>query len=113
MSRSIEHMLHAHELAQARRRAGRRVWDEIIDVSAFFHNDEPFLSNRDNIIAAVKRSKWWKRNAKPTLDNADFHDAILGLEQAIDADEFDQYWDELYNMADVDRVWINTIGRKP
>lgn len=108
-STSPEHKVECFRLAQDRKRHGLTSWAETLDVSTFFHNDRPFKENRDGIVNALKRSRWFKRKSKPVLNNQEYLDVFEGLEQSEDAGEFDGYWNELYYLADYDRVWIKTF----
>ncbi len=105
MSRTADHLVEVHEVARARVAAGLPVWDRRLDVAGVFHTDAlTFEQRRDAVARAVRASGW--------LDGRDMFDALVlaveGLEQAEDADEFDGWWDEVYDHADYDRVWIVT-----
>jgi hypothetical protein len=61
-----------------------------------------FEERRDAIVAVLRGSAWLKG-----YDEFDWVPEIVdNLADASDADEFDGWWDELYDMADTDRVWI-------
>lgn len=105
-----EHRAACFEVALNREQRGEKRWAETLDVSAFFNNDEPFEANRAGIVAVLKASKWYGRRSKLISENVDFLDAVDGIAQAEDADEFDQHWETLYDIADLeDRVWIETF----
>lgn len=107
MATSGQHRADMHRLATDRKKHGLPSWAETIDVAVFFNNNEPFEKNRDGIVAAIKASRWFKDRA----DDFAFTDIIDGLEQSEDAEEFDQYWDDLYYEADYDRVWLNPFKK--
>lgn len=109
MTKDPEHLVACHKLAESRRKRKLPVWAETVNVAAHFNNDRPFLENRDGIVATLKRSRWIERHSAPVLENQEHLDVVEGLEQAQDSEEFDQYWEELYNLADLDRVWIKTF----
>jgi hypothetical protein len=108
MPRTTESIVDSHREATARRAAGRPVWDRRVNVADVFHNEAmTFEQRRDAIARRLRASDW--------LAGRDMFDglvlAVEGLEQAEDADEFDGWWDEIYDHADADRVWIETTRR--
>jgi len=61
----------------------------------------------------VKFSDWLKKllerlKAQECLKAPAFSGVLADLEYVTDLDEFDEVWDELYEIADAERVWINT-----
>ncbi|TDP29838.1 hypothetical protein [Nocardia ignorata] len=108
MPRTVEHIVATHELAHERRRAGRPIWAEKVDLRDVFRNpDMTFIECRDAIVARLKRSRWFVE-ADP-LECDGVHDIIaVHLAHAEDTDEWDGWWDELYDLADYARVWIGT-----
>lgn len=108
MPRTIDHLVATHELARERRAAGKPIWAHTVDVSRVFHNEDlTFAQRRDGIVAALRGSSWY-RQADP--DDCDGVRELVDdhLAYAETGDEFDGPWDELYDLADVDRVWIKT-----
>lgn len=108
MTRTLDHLVDVHRLARERVAAGLLVWDRKLDVSDVFHNDAlTFEQRRDSIVRKIRNSGW--------LDGRDMFDdlvlAVEGLENADDVDEFDGWWDEVYDHADYDRAWISTHPR--
>ena len=78
-------------------------WRQTIDVSDVFHNgDLTFPNRRDAIVARLKDSGW-------PATNADVTDLVDELGQAETTGEFDEIWNALYDEADLDRVWIETL----
>lgn len=108
MPRSVEHIVAIHQLAAERRQQGRPVWAETLDVSDVFHDDElSFEERRDAIVAVLKASRWYRKADQHAFDGV--VDIVNDhLAYAENADEFDAWWDELYDLADYDRVWIKT-----
>ncbi|MFC4373311.1 hypothetical protein ACFO5K_04280 [Nocardia halotolerans] len=84
------------------------MWDEKVDLSATFHNpDMTFIERRDAIVARLKRTRWFKTADQHEFDGV--HDIIAEhLAHAEDTEEWDGWWDELYDLADYARVWIGT-----
>ncbi|WP_043598935.1 hypothetical protein [Nocardia otitidiscaviarum] len=109
MPRTIDHIVATHQLAADRRRQGRPIWDETIDVSDVFHNEDmSFEEIRDVVVAKIKASRWY-RKADPHDFNGVREITDDHLAHADDVDEFDGWWDELYDLADYARVWIKTV----
>ena len=104
--RTIEHLVETHRIAAERTAAGLPVWDRRLDVSDVFHNDAlTFTEKRDAIMHKLRATGW--------LDDRDMFDGLVlavdGLADAVDENEFDGWWDEVYGYADYDRVWIKTF----
>ena len=106
MARSVETIVEAHRLASDRRRAGRQVWNLTIDVSPWFHNEEmAFEEIRDAIVRKLRRTPWPERSE-------DLSELLEYLAEAVDVEEFDSIWSDIYDIADTDpeyRVWIKTL----
>jgi hypothetical protein len=81
-----------------------RGWNEKIELADVFHNDDlSFTERRDIIVARIKRSRWYHQ---ADIDNGDLLDIVDALADSDTEDEFDGSWDELYDLADEDRVWV-------
>lgn len=71
----------------------------------FFHDDDlDFGVKRDRIVDKIKNSGW--RDITPYPDT--FDDLVADLSNSTGTSEFDAWWDELYDLADDDRVWLET-----
>lgn len=57
------------------------------------------------IVARIKKSGW--RELTPYPDT--FDQLLADLEASTCLDELNGWWDELYDLADSDRVWIETF----
>lgn len=80
-------------------------WFHTLDLYDIFHDDEKtFIERRDEIVRRIKAQSWYT-----TSDDMDLLDPVAGLEDSEDEEEFNDYWDELYNWADDARVWLNTL----
>jgi hypothetical protein len=101
-----EHRANMFRLGQQRRAEGKPMWDRTIDVSDVFHNkDLTFEANRDAIVKRLRESSWLKQANKfgPlawVVDN---------LAEAENTSEFNDWWYQLYDHADYDRVHISTF----
>jgi hypothetical protein len=107
MSNSAEHKADMDQLARDRRRDGKPVWEHEVNLAdVFFHSDEvTFEQSRDGIVARIRASTWFK--AKDEYD-----DLVFLVEELADSeseDAFDYVWDQIYYVADYDRVWIATF----
>lgn len=107
MPRTIESIAANHQAVIARREAGQPAWDETIKIGHIWNDDTlTFTETRDRIVAALRNSRWYK-NADPD-DFDDVNEVIdFHLAEAPDATEFDCWWDDLYDLADRDRIWID------
>jgi hypothetical protein len=80
-------------------------WQRSINVSDVFHNDAmSFEQRRDAIVRRVRSSGWLGASD----EGDEIHGILTDLEHSTNADEFDNLWDEMYDLADQDRVWIRT-----
>lgn len=102
MARNVEHLVEVHEIATERRNAGLPIWDCRINFADVFHSDElSFEQRRDAIVSRLRSNQWYSENLKLEY-------IVDYLEDSDYPDEFDYYWDDLYDEADRDRVWIET-----
>lgn len=107
MPRTIDHLVHTHQLARQRVAEGKPVWEREISVADLFHNDRlTFEQRRDAIANRLKDSPWYTSADKAEFDGV--YDTVHELANAEDAEEFNGWWDELYVLADIDRVYIKT-----
>jgi len=82
-------------------------WLVTIDVADIWRNfqDNGFEQSVKAIIEKIKASRW--RSITPYPDT--FDELLACLEESRDLDEFNGWWNELYDLADSDRVWISTF----
>lgn len=105
MPRTIESILDAHQAAQQRRDAGQPIWDYTLDVAALWNSDTHTGPDRYRRIAErIKTSPWYLE--RDTSGGDEFGETVDGLAQAQTAQEFNDYWDDVYDRADRDRVWV-------
>jgi hypothetical protein len=105
MPGTAEHRADMFALVQERQRAGLPVWDRKLSFRGLFHNDSlTFEQSRDAIVARLRSSAW--------LTGRDEFDelvcAVEELSEAPSVSDFDQVWDLIYDIADDERVWIET-----
>ncbi len=61
MSRSVDHIVETHRLAQKRRVAGLPVWDRRINLRHIWQDEAlTFEQRRDRVVAVLRRSPWIK-----------------------------------------------------
>jgi hypothetical protein len=99
MPDSVDHRVGMFRLAQERRQAGLRSWKRTVNLKGVWRNEAmTFEERRDAIIGRIRESGWQSED----LDNA-----IDELAEAEDADDFNEVWDLIYDLADEERVWID------
>lgn len=83
------------------------VWLETINVKEPFRAVQAgkieFKEGRDQIVAAIKESAWFKGTEEPD----DLITCVDELAEAEDVESFDGAWNWLYDLADTDRVWVS------
>jgi len=82
-------------------------WNITIDVSEIWKNfqDVGFEESVKQIVAKIKESRWRSITPYPHT----FDQLVADLEASTSLDEFNSWWNELYDLADSDRVWIATF----
>jgi Zn-dependent M32 family carboxypeptidase len=87
-------------------------WKFKIDVSEIwqkYEDDNDFESFISELIPALK-AKQDEVTEKVDEDEAmDYEDMLNDLEGTTDEDEFDFVWQQLYDWADFNKVWIATF----
>lgn len=81
------------------------VWNVTIKLADVFHSPHYTDEEKAQVIAErLKTSQWryWSEDA------SEFDRLVELLEKAESKAEFNEAWDELYDLADIDRVWIET-----
>lgn len=102
--RSVDHLVAVHQVAAARRAAGRPIWVHTINLGEVLRNESlTFLERRDKIVEILRASAW----VRAAEEHSDLEDAVWRLGEVENADDFDCTWDEIYDLADFDRVWID------
>jgi hypothetical protein len=108
MPRDIDHIVATHTLARQRRDAGLPVWAHRINVADIWGNqDLTFDQSRDAIVDRLRKSPWIANRDQSGFD--ELGEVVENLAAAENFDEFNNWWDELYDRADRDRVWIATF----
>jgi hypothetical protein len=105
MPNTVEHKVEMRQLARERLDAGKPVWDRKIRLADVWRNEAmTFEQRRDAIVARLRASAWFK--------GYDEYDELpQSVEEMADAETkaaFNDVMDEIYDIADADRVWIET-----
>lgn len=107
MPDTAEHRAEMHRIASERRAQGKPIWDRKIRLGDVFHNDAlTFEQKRDTIVTRIRNSGWLK-------GRDEFDELVLAVEELAESDNvnwFDSVWSLIYDIADYDRVWIDTIS---
>jgi hypothetical protein len=105
MPDTAEHRADMYRLGQERRAAGLPSWEHRLNLADVFHNDDlTFEQKRDAIVRRIRATAWFK-----SYDEYD--DLPQFVEELADTKgghEFNGPWSCIYDIADVDRVWIAT-----
>lgn len=107
MENEAAHLQAIHELAESRRQRGQPLWDEVIDASMLNDPTLSFDDIRDKIVENLRASKWLKDNPHPSVERA--VDALVITGNDV---EFDAIWNRIYDLADIDRVWLDTVKKE-
>jgi hypothetical protein len=80
-------------------------WFETIKLGDVFHNDDLDLQEKtEEIVTRLKAASWRSFSADP----GEFDRLVDELSKAGTLQEFNFTWEELYDLADLDRIWIET-----
>lgn len=80
-------------------------WKRTIDLKDTFHNDDLTIPQKAKVIVErIKASGWVEDTAYPDT----LRDHLAELEEALNATEFGWAWGTIYDVADEDRVWLET-----
>jgi hypothetical protein len=102
VTRTVEHIVETHQVAQARRDRGERVWQ--YQLVASMPADQPFEERRDHFAEVLHESKWFKDVAGD--DTAELYVLWDEIKDAQDVEHFDSVLALIYDEADIDRCWI-------
>ena len=80
-------------------------WNHKLDVSSFFHDDDLTITEKGEKISELVKSSTW-------FEGLYYKDDLEGLLEELseveDADDFDVLWDQMYDIFDAERVWVQT-----
>lgn len=81
-------------------------WAMSIHLSDIWKSEElSFPERRDGVVDRIRKSGW------ETITNHPLYltGTVNILAECDDVVEFDHYWNNIYDIADEDRVWISTF----
>ena len=105
MPDTVDHRVATFKAAQELRKTGKPTWAFTVRFAPIFHDESlTFEERRDQLVGILRRSTWFKILG----ESGRLADIADGLADADDVEEFDGWWDELYDEADYDRAWIVT-----
>lgn len=130
MPRTIESIVHNHQVARARRKAGRPVWDKQIPVrkllgeySQFGDELAPaqaveFCGKLFSLLSLHVPKDWrkfedsnthWSYGFEEVMERLEFmaEDDCSDTDGVTPADVINEIMDELYDWADAQRVWFS------
>lgn len=87
-------------------------WKAKVDVSDIFaaFDEDNFEADRDRIVQRLrdKQEDIFRRNTLSLQDSEQFKSIVNTLSRVENNDEFNYYWNQLYDWCDIDhRVWLN------
>jgi len=80
-------------------------WIYTINLADVWGADIPFEAKRDVIVRRLENSTWFYR----TDYQLSLSHLIDLLKLSQDVQEFDDYWNQIYDIADYDRCWLGTF----
>jgi hypothetical protein len=105
MPDTADHRADMYRLGTERRAAGLPVWDGTLRLADVFHNGGlTFEQKRDAIVRRIRGTAWFK-GYDESDDLPQFVEELAGAE---DNASFNEVWSGIYDIADADRVWIET-----
>ena len=125
-ARNIDILVESHRLARERRKAGKPVWDRTIDVRAILKRDpendsDEHVAKTGNEVAALLRAQL--PAGLLDITHADYDQRIDEVVEALESmseddyaddptyrlvDEFNGRMSELYDWADLNRIWMGS-----
>lgn len=82
------------------------VWNRTIKLKSVWRNDDLTITEKAvAIVEHIEKSGWIEETPYPDT----FRDLLAHLKVVTTAGEFDAVFAEVYDLADEDRVWIETF----
>ena len=105
MPRTVDHRVEMARLSRERTAAGKPVWNSKLRLGPVFRDETlTFEELRDTVASRLRASTWFK-----SYDEYD--DLPMLAEELADTEDrasLNAVLDEIYDIADADRVWIET-----
>lgn len=81
-------------------------WNMTINLKdAFSERDMSFQDRKSIVVERITNSGWLDNS----LDGETLRDLVMYLSESSDTSEFDYWWNQVYDIADVDRIWLATF----
>lgn len=109
MARTIESIVDSHHAAEQRRAAGKPIWDRTLRIKHLFSKDSDDATARETamqIATVLKGSTWAREDQTRYGDASDVLHLVNRLRRVTTLKRLNTLLDELYDLADADRVWI-------
>jgi hypothetical protein len=115
MVRTIEHIAETHRIARARRDAGERVWQYTVTTVRPLAGilvdtrEARFRELRDRFAAALKSSSWFRESTKDDGEDSELWALWDEIKDAETDDHFNAVLAMIYDLADVERCWLEFV----
>lgn len=110
MPRTIESIAENHEAANVRRRHGLPIWGSTVTIKNLLSDDtsdENAVVTAEKVAGVLEGSAWYTTKADED-DRWDLDCIIDSFKYEVSTvDDFNEFLDALYDLADAERVWIN------
>lgn len=81
------------------------IWNSI-DQDRIKDDEDYFVESRDRICRRLDNYEKWIRKRFGSEVAEEYEDLVDQLRYSADVEEFNSYWDDLYDFADHYRIWI-------
>jgi len=86
-------------------------WAHTMNVADDFNADEgdfdQLVKNRDALVSRFKNDGWCKQFLQNPSHGLGW--LVFQLSETEDFDEFNEVWDDIYDWADVNRLWLQVF----
>lgn len=81
-------------------------WIYTVHLTQWFHNEDmSFTEKRDAVADKIEFGQWRKLSNEPEYLLA----LVAELRKTKDTESFDKVFSKIYDLADDDRIWIETL----
>lgn len=106
MPRTVNSIVESHRVASERRAVGRPVWDHKLPIRHLFEGgdlEETAPEVGRKVAEVLRASSWFRAKGGAGTDLDVLADALGDIE---DLDHLQLALDDLYDLADADRTWV-------
>lgn len=80
-------------------------WLQTVDLADIFHSDHlSFTVRRDGVVKRILDSSWMAHTKHPMY----LASLLMNLAECETLEDFNLMWNHVYDLADLERVWIET-----